>query len=166
MTVYAGDDYSIGVTPNGQGRHAHHRRGSHRGPAPEHPRRHHAGDLRRAGRSGRHLWAAPRFAVVMPTAKPERRKFYALADSTEQERTRLVMWVARLHQWATAQPRAVRFAEGVLDRLDAFAETLERTAAEQPEAGKVMLARLTAMGVKVAHARRGRPPRDAGRRAA
>jgi hypothetical protein len=91
----------------------------------------------------------PRFAIVMPDRKPARKKFFEVADSVEQDRTTLVMWMARLHQWATEQPRSVRFADGVLDALDAFAVRLEQDAGHHGESAKAMLQRLMPMSVKV-----------------
>lgn len=92
----------------------------------------------------------PRFAIVMPESKPPRRAFYEVGGDTERQRSSLVAWLHRLHEWSTKEQRVVRFDEGVLERLDTFAESVEKTATNRPEGARAMLQRLMPMAVKVA----------------
>ncbi len=92
----------------------------------------------------------PRFAIIMPTAKPDRRPFHAAGDVIESDRQALIDWLARLHAWSAEVDRRVVFCDGVLDRLDTFAAQVETTAAAQSDVGKAMLQRLTPTAVKVA----------------
>ena len=93
----------------------------------------------------------PRFAIIMPESKPARRPFHEVSDGLEQQRNELVTHVGRLHAWATERRRIVRFAPGVLERLDEFFETeFDAPVADRSETGRRMLERLQAMTVKVA----------------
>jgi len=92
----------------------------------------------------------PRFAIIMPDAKPPRRPFFEIGDDTEQERSRLVSWLNDLHEWSTSGQRRVLFGPEVLDTLDAFGASIEADAPNRAETAKAMLQRLTPMVVKVA----------------
>ena len=92
----------------------------------------------------------PRFGIIMPESKPERRPFHAAGGGIATDRESLIDWLARLHDWSTSYSRRVVFATDVLDKLDTFAAQVEKTAGTQSDVGKVMLARLTPMAVKVA----------------
>jgi hypothetical protein len=94
----------------------------------------------------------PRFAIVMPTAKPARRPFFESDDDLENARNHLARWVGRLHAWATSQstPRVVRFEFGVLSLLDEqFFVALEQAGTAQTDTGRAMLSRLSAMALKL-----------------
>jgi hypothetical protein len=98
----------------------------------------------------------PRFAIVAPQRKPERKPFFAVTGDTELQRAALAADLQRLHRWSTDAPRPVNFAAAALDLLDAFAAALEAESAS--DILKAMLARLVPMAVKVAMlAAAGRP---------
>ena len=92
----------------------------------------------------------PRFAIVMPMAKPARRPFHQAGSGLATDREGLITWLAKLHAWSTESDRRVIFDTGVLDRLDGFAAQVETTAGTQSDTGRAMLQRLTPMVVKVA----------------
>ena len=92
----------------------------------------------------------PRFAIVMPSAKPARRPFHEAGNVIATDREELITWLAKLHAWSTESDRRVIFDTGVLDRLDGFAAQVETTAGTQSDTGRAMLQRLTPMVVKVA----------------
>jgi Protein of unknown function (DUF3987)/DnaB-like helicase N terminal domain len=91
----------------------------------------------------------PRFAIVFPRNKPQRRSLSLLSTSTKAERDNFVDWVRRLHQWNIDKRRQVNFAEGTLERLDGFAAAIERNPPES-DVKRTMLERLNAMTHKLA----------------
>lgn len=91
----------------------------------------------------------PRFAIINPATKPERKPFYAVPESVETKRNQLVQRLHAIYEGAMARPHAVEFQEGALEALDAFAQTLEESA-EVNEAARTMQQRLAAMAVKLA----------------
>lgn len=96
------------------------------------------------------LGLLPRFAVVMPTTKPDRLPFYGMRADTTAERNRLVAWLHAIAAWAERGPK-VHFEDAALRILDEYAAELEAWAAQHPEdRGATMHQRLPVMAVKVA----------------
>jgi len=94
------------------------------------------------------LW--PRFAVIMPTKKPDRKPFYETPEAQLRDQNRLIMQLHKIRSWAE-EFGAVGFTEPALSLLDQYAaeiEGLEQT--DTPETVKTMLQRLPAMAVKLA----------------
>jgi hypothetical protein len=101
----------------------------------------------------------PRFAVVMPTARPPRRPFYATSGAVHASQAELVARLHRLLEWCTAGARrAVTFSPGALEAIDDYAAAMEQRSLALDELAKAMLQRLVPMALKVAMlAAAGRP---------
>lgn len=94
------------------------------------------------------LW--PRFAVIMPTGKPERRPLDETPEVQQREHNRLALQLHKIRSWA-AEFGAIGFSDQALAHLDQYAaeiEGIEET--DTPEVVKTMLQRLPAMAVKLA----------------
>lgn len=92
----------------------------------------------------------PRFAIMMPDEKPDRKPFYAVSAETDQARNRLISRLHAIHTAALDGEHAVQFSEDALKMLDLYAETLENDADAATETAHTMKQRLVAMSVKVA----------------
>ena len=94
----------------------------------------------------------PRFAIVMPTRKTERRPFYATAPETESRRRYLIAWAARLHEWSAARVAHGAVRGGVLECIDSYAIEIESACSgpTMTPRERLMLQRLLPMTVKVA----------------
>src|SRR4029453_12594567 len=102
-----------------------------------------------------------RFAVVMPTSRPPRMGLSEATEDLTKQRNDLSIWLTKLYQWAKTGPRKVRFTDNALAIVDAFAESIETSAAISNERARAMLQRLNAMTVKLAMlAAAGRPDAD------
>jgi hypothetical protein len=101
----------------------------------------------------------PRFAIIMPTARPPRRPFYAISGEAHASQAKLVARLHRLLAWCTAGARRpVMFADGALETIDIYAQAMEQRSAVLDEAAKTMLQRLVPMALKLAMlAAAGRP---------
>jgi hypothetical protein len=106
-----------------------------------------------------HSGLLPRFAIVMPTARPPRRPFYATSGAAHASQAALVARLHRVLAWCTVgAQRAVVFAPGALEAIDGYAEAMERRSLTLDEVAKAMLQRLVPMALKVAMlAAAGRP---------
>jgi hypothetical protein len=94
----------------------------------------------------------PRFAIVMPEHRPPRRPFYQTSPDIDDMRYDLIMWISRLHEWATdEEPPTVSFQDGVLAFIDDFAAALESESSDpqMTDSARAMLQRLTPMAVKL-----------------
>lgn len=92
----------------------------------------------------------PRFGIVMPDSKPERKSFYGLKWDPSVERNRLRQWLHALAVWASKE-RTVDFEERALEILDSYAAELEELNAKQAEDPRSdMRQRLSEMSVKIA----------------
>lgn len=92
----------------------------------------------------------PRFAIVMPEHKPPRQPFFVVPETSERERSALVTWLHRLHDWSKATTRLVNIDREALDVIDGFARDLELAARDRNPAASAIVARLVPMAVKVA----------------
>lgn len=92
----------------------------------------------------------PRFAIIMPEQKPERKSFYELRSDPSVERNRLRQWLHAIAQWGSTD-RPVTFEEAALEILDRYAAELEQLNAQQAEDPRSeMRQRLPEMAVKLA----------------
>jgi len=92
----------------------------------------------------------PRFAIVMPEAKPARKPFFDLPANIDQHRNHLVSRLRGIYQAVlSGRPYPIEFEDGTLEVLDCYAETLEESETSN-ETVRTMQQRLVAMTVKVA----------------
>ena len=91
-----------------------------------------------------------RFAVVMPTVFPPRRKIQQQTVDLSPARLKLVMTLMDLNRWSMSSERKVDFEDTTLDLLDAFAAEIETSTALDHAHSRAMLQRLNAMSIKLA----------------